>query len=166
MTELCAIEADYVNWRPVNGRKVLQLVFEVPLELTHDVLTRLGTPTPGESKWCAIALLDPDAPAKPTQAVIDGQKQIDELYRPKGQAEGGSPKKAWNEYKPSQQITILCGDEAFQRYFGARNEDEALATVKEQLRVKSRREIDREPGNTARWNEMHALYNLHRERHK
>jgi single-strand DNA-binding protein len=58
MSEPRVIQADYANWRPVAGRKVLQLVFEVPIEQTEQVLKMLGVPMPGESKWCAIASVD------------------------------------------------------------------------------------------------------------
>jgi hypothetical protein len=57
MEEPRVIQADYANWRTVAGRKVLQLTFEVPIEQTADVMNKLGVPMPGESKWCAIALL-------------------------------------------------------------------------------------------------------------
>lgn len=63
MTEPRVIRADYANWRPVAGRKVLQLVFEVPIEQTEDVMAKLGVPMPGESRWCAVALLESNGSA-------------------------------------------------------------------------------------------------------
>lgn len=146
MADHCAISADYVNWRPVNGRKVLQLVFEVPLESTHDVLTKLGTPTPGESKWVAIALLDL---SKPKELV---------------QAEGGSPKK-WNDYKPSQQAAILCDDPDFQRYFNAEGPKDAAEKLRQHFKIESRAHLDETFHNAERWMEFVALYRLHQERH-
>lgn len=74
MDKPCIIQADFSTFRPVSGRKVLQLTFEVPIEQTRDVLEKLGIPTPGENRWCAIALLDlsklsaaPQAQAAPTK---------------------------------------------------------------------------------------------------
>lgn len=167
MTDLCAIQADYVNWRPVNGRKVLQLVFEVPLESTHDVLTKLGTPTPGESKWVAIALLD----LKRKPGIIDqrfpsGITPQDTPFMQKVQVEGGSPKK-WNDYARSQQAYILCRDPDFCRYFGADGGSETATSAKlrTHFKIGSRGDLDK-PENHDRWDEFVALFHLHRDRLK
>jgi hypothetical protein len=144
MADLRGIEADFATWRPVQGRKVLQLVFEVPIEQTQHVLDMLGIPQPGASKWCAIALMAPKA---------------------EGQAEGGSPKKAWTEYKPSQQAAILCSDSDFQRYFNAVDEKQAAARVRVHFKVESRSELDT-PEMKPLWDEFVALYRLHCERLK
>lgn len=53
-----AIKATFADWRPVKGRKQLQLIFEVPLETTAEVLKMLGAPMPDRETWVAIALLD------------------------------------------------------------------------------------------------------------
>lgn len=167
MTDLCAIQADYVNWRPVNGRKVLQLVFEVPLESTHDVLTKLGTPTPGESKWVAIALLDlklgqagkPMTLPTPPKGTAHGLDSV-----PTSQAEGGSPKK-WNDYARSQQAYILCRDPDFCRYFGAGSETATIAKLRTHFKIGSRGDLDK-PENHERWDEFVALFHLHRDRLK
>ena len=58
MTMPKVIKATFSDWRPVKGRKVLQMVFEIPLEQTSEVLTMLGAPMPDSETWCAIALLD------------------------------------------------------------------------------------------------------------
>ena len=55
------IKATFSDWRPVKSRKVLQIVLEVPIEQTEEVLTRLGAPMPDQEKWVAVALLDPKA---------------------------------------------------------------------------------------------------------
>ena len=61
------IKAVFYTWRPVVGHKRLQLVFEVPLEETQEVLTMLGAPMPDREIWCAIALLAPVAPLDATK---------------------------------------------------------------------------------------------------
>lgn len=65
MTVPSVIRATFADWRTVKTRKSLQLVFEVPLEQQGAVLTMLGAPMPDVEKWCAIALLDGKAEAKP-----------------------------------------------------------------------------------------------------
>lgn len=52
-----AITARYADWRPVKGRKVLQLVLEVPLEQQGEVLRMLGAPLPDRDLWVAVAVL-------------------------------------------------------------------------------------------------------------
>ena len=61
MSEARVIKATFADWRPVKSRKVLQIILELPLEQTQDVLTRLGAPMPDQEKWVAVALLDPKA---------------------------------------------------------------------------------------------------------
>lgn len=58
-----AVKARYADWRPVKGRKVLQIVLEVPLEQQNEVLAMLGAPLPDRDLWVAIAVLS-DAPGE------------------------------------------------------------------------------------------------------
>lgn len=51
------IQATFSDWRTVKSRKILQLVFEIPLEQQAEALTMLGAPMPDRETWCAIALL-------------------------------------------------------------------------------------------------------------
>lgn len=56
--------ASYSNWRVIQGRKVVQLVFEVPIEASDHAYRVLGgMPNNGEEKFFAIARLKqkPDA---------------------------------------------------------------------------------------------------------
>lgn len=51
-----AFSASYSDWRVVKGRKVVQIVLEVPLEAANHAYNVLGgMPNPGEEKWFAIA---------------------------------------------------------------------------------------------------------------
>lgn len=136
------LQADFATWRPVQGRKVLQLIFEVPIENTEHVLKILGVPNPGDSKWCEIKLLQPEAEGQVSEA-------------------NGSHKK-WNEYTRSQQAAILCSDPEFQRYFsGGGSELMTKEMLRRQLRIESRKELDK-PENHARWDEFVAIYNMKR----
>ena len=70
MTRSANFLATYSDMRLIKGRKVVQYVFEVPLEganTAYEVL--VGMPNPAAEVWCAIARLDPskiagDAPAR------------------------------------------------------------------------------------------------------
>lgn len=100
MTEPRAILATFSDWRPVKGRKVLQLIFEVPVEQTADVLTKLGAPMPHEDRWCGIALVEQRA----------------ELIAPIVQTEKSEPikierqkeRKRFAEMNAAQQAGMLC----------------------------------------------------------
>lgn len=147
MSEPCIIQADYVDWRTVKGRKSLQLIFEVDLARQTEVLGYLGAPRSDASIPCAIALLDLKA--------IKAEPQASEA--------GGSPKKHWSEYARSQQAAILCHDKDFWRYFKCVDEHTARAGLYEHFRISSRSELDR-PENAARWDEFVALFHLHCDR--
>jgi len=140
MTESCVIQADYANWRPVAGRKVLQLVFEVPIEQTEQVMQRLGVPMPGESKWCAIALLansgsaggNEDGPQKNAPKPSESTDVQDDHH---GKTPSPTPAStvvagtlgipAAKERKPfaslplSQQAALRCQDKDFRTYAAA-----------------------------------------------
>lgn len=149
MTDRCILQADFSSFRPVSGRRVLQLVFEIAIENGEEALKMLGMPIPGEHRWCAIALLDLSKPK--TEA------QVSEA--------NASPKK-WAEYKPSQQAYLICRDPDFWRYAGVKDEASAAEWLCSQLRMESRSELDGDIHLEARWDEVCALYNLHRQAFK
>jgi hypothetical protein len=143
------IQADYVNWRTVVGRKTLQLIFEIDISLQGDVLEMLGPPRTDVSVPCAIALLD-------MKKVKAGSQESEA---------NGHPKKAWADYSRSQQAGILCGDPDFWRYFHSTGQEDATQRVKAHFRIASRKELD-DPQKHGLWDEFVALYNLHRDRLK
>ena len=58
MTDQPAFSATYSNWRVIQGRKVIQIVFEVPLEAEPHAYNVLGgMPDNSKEKWFAIARL-------------------------------------------------------------------------------------------------------------
>jgi hypothetical protein len=53
--------ASYSNWRVVQGRQVVQVIMEVPIEASHHAYNVLGgMPNPATTKFFAIARLDPE----------------------------------------------------------------------------------------------------------
>jgi hypothetical protein len=125
MTEQRAIKATYSDWRTVKSRKVLQIVFEVPLEQQDDVLKMLGAPMPGEEKWVAIAMLAQTLTidAKPSQP------------------------KRWVEMSRPQQAGILCSDPRFQGWVLDQPEgpEDPAAFVRWFCNVRSRADLDTVP---------------------
>lgn len=144
--DLSVIEADFANWRPVTGRKVLQLIFEIDIAQTGEVLRRLGTPTPGESKWCAIALLDLKSSEKTSCAqrepVSPGEQQRNTVGVTAGETATKTSKK-FAEMPLSQQAALRCNDAEFQRWIGApTGAAEAADRVREKCMIQSRSELD------------------------
>lgn len=58
MDNLAAIEAAYSDFKLIKGRKVVQLIFEVPLEKANEAFHVLGgMPNPTSEVWVAVARL-------------------------------------------------------------------------------------------------------------
>jgi len=58
--EHAAIRADYCNLKNIMGRKVIQIVLEIPVERAHELYQSLGWPDATSPKAVAIALLNED----------------------------------------------------------------------------------------------------------
>jgi hypothetical protein len=74
MTTPAAISATFSEWRMVKSRKVLQLVFELPLEKQGEVLAALGVPLPDAESWCAIARLKIEPTTAPSKSELGKQR--------------------------------------------------------------------------------------------
>lgn len=62
MSEPAAFSASYSDWRIVKGRKVVQIIFEVPIEAAGHAYNVLGgMPNFGSEDWFAIARLNKGA---------------------------------------------------------------------------------------------------------
>jgi hypothetical protein len=58
MKNAAAFQATYSDWRLIKGRKVVQVVFELPLEVANEAYSALGgMPNPAAETWFAIARL-------------------------------------------------------------------------------------------------------------
>jgi hypothetical protein len=129
-----AIPATFAKFQQVSGRKVLQLVFEVPIEAAKQAFDLLGYPTPGTESWVAIAPLKHGPEAKP-------RKQFHELPLP-------------------QQAGIKCADIAFQEFLGDMGPiplegqdgvEWAAQNVREICGIDSRAELATNPEAAERW---------------
>jgi hypothetical protein len=141
-----AFSATYSDWKVIKGRKVVQVVFEVPIEsadLAYQVVG--GMPHPGTEAWFGIAKLDPrqqqEEQAAPRKAPV-----------PTAQPRQGSP----NTPRPAgatyaQRLGIACSQPGFWRfleeeklqakpYAKIASEDEAADVVRFICDVKSRTE--------------------------
>lgn len=59
MENPAAFSATYSDWRVIKGRKVVQIVFEVPLEASGHAYNVLGgMPNFGSEKWFGVARMN------------------------------------------------------------------------------------------------------------
>lgn len=142
MTKLAAIQGTFSDFRTVKGRKVAQLIIEVPIELATAAITTLGgVPNPTDPKWVAIAMLAKE----PAQADED-------------------PRRTWEDLPAAQQAAIRCGELDFRRYLHRHHrlpvssQDEAAQQVREWCGVESRRELNTNSIARDIWRRLDADY--------
>lgn len=177
MSEHCIIRADFSNWRPIQGRKVMQLIFEVPIEEAETALKMLGIPQPGESKWCAIALLENGKLASESAAGLrkNAPKPSEGTAAPEGQtgqepspttatiAQAGTSETQSHDRRPfsslplSQQAAIRCGDVMFQEFLNLDTSADAADYVRNYCGVSSRSDIKAGPAGD-RWKGLESRY--------
>jgi hypothetical protein len=140
MSEKAATLATFSDFRTVKGRKVCQLIFEVPMEAANEALQALGgVPSPVDPVWCGIARVQPKATSEPLKAV-----------------EG--PRKRWRDSTPTFQASIRCGEPLFREYIGAETEADAADLVRIMCGVTTRANIIQgEPSGDA-WEQCESRY--------
>lgn len=156
MTPPAAFSATYADWKLIRGRKVVQVVFEIPLEKADEAYQVVGgMPDAGAEKWFGIAALTPAATEARQSPISDAPT-------------AGEPhKKSWEEIMPSQQAGILCSEPHFWMFLngiGAINietTDDCATWVRQYLKVNSRADITpRSPVAMSRWRELVVDYRL------
>lgn len=125
-----AIQATYADYRRVKGRKVLQIILEVPLEQAQQVHDAFGEPMPDGSTWVAVALLN--------KTVATERKG------------GALAKKAG----------ILCNEGGFQKYLGAEDAHEAAELVRAHCAIRSRADLDHDANAARAFNQLETDYEL------
>lgn len=139
-----AFQACFTDWRLIKGRKVVQVVLEVPLEGADVAYQALGgMPDPGKSVWVGVArLTGPQAGA----------------VREADNREPSASRKSWHEMTPAQQAGILCDDESFGRYlyeqFPTYRSMSVVDAVRHYCGVKSRKEILPNKEAAERWHSL------------
>lgn len=132
MNDECAIEARYVNHKNVQGRGVLQVILEIPVEHTVEFFNKFGHPDIGKEKRVGLALL--------SDAEVDVKREIAE--------KAGKEQRAFTELPYSQQAALLCKDPAFWRWlndvtiYPCYTEDETKRSLRDHLNINSRSDLD------------------------
>lgn len=150
MTAPAAFKATFSDFRLVKGRKVAQIVVEVPIEEADNALKALGgIPRPDLERWVAVARLSPGAfiPKSEALASADGEgatPQKQPTPAP-GETKGG-----WYALKPSARAALLCKEVQFQhwaaKFYGLPapllTSDEAADWLRDKIGVRSRADLD------------------------
>lgn len=173
-----AFQATYSDWRIIKGRKVVQVVLELPIEKADEAYQVLGgMPIAANEIWCAVARL------KGGDATDQGQKEVpnssiaETKPRPvqsPGSAGAEKVRRSFDEMSPAQQAGMLSNERAFQRFLEEKYSDNwyrnvtvpdvcpypaevAASTVRDLCQVMSRRELNQ---RTAEWTDLVRAYRL------
>lgn len=125
-----AIQAVYADYRRVKGRKVLQVILEVPLEQAQQVHDAFGEPMPDGSTWVAVARLN--------KGIVTERK-------------GG---------KLAQKAGIISNQGGFQRYVGAENAERAAEIIRSRCAIRSRADLDHDEDAARTFNDLVSDYEL------
>ena len=133
--QTAAFQAVYTDWKLIRGRKVVQIVLELPIEGSDAAYQALGgMPNPAESAWCAVARL-----------VQGGAGTDAEANKPAAAPNRPRAKRSFEELPLSQQAALLCGQAAYWKFLGMNDEAGATEKMRNILGVKSRSELDKDP---------------------
>jgi hypothetical protein len=133
MTDDAAVtQGTFADFRLIKGRKVCQIVIEVPIEQADQALAALGgLPQPATEAWVAIARLETKervVPLKPDNT------------------------------KLSLEAGMRCRDPLFQRYLEVSNEEEAVEAVRRECGVLSRAGLNTDPEAAMAWRTLDGQF--------
>lgn len=160
-----AFSATYSDWKVIKGRKVVQIVFELPLEKSDEAYQVLGgMPIAATEKWCAIARLNPNKEVMPPESQHDQPPETQPRPVTDRQASpAGADKRKFEDMPAPQQAGMLSQDRAFRFFLAEKFEmpipdpDEAASIIRHHCKVKSRAHLT--PDN-AEWSSLVLAYRL------
>jgi hypothetical protein len=138
MTDLAATQGAFADFRLIKGRKVCQIVIEVPIEQADQALAALGgLPQPATEAWVAIARLETK------QRVV--------------------PLKPENT-KLSLEAVMRCREPLFWKFLNTQttqpveNETDAIWAVRVLCGVESRSGLNTDPKAASLWRTLDAQF--------
>lgn len=147
MSDKAVIQGSFADYRLVKGRKVLQLVIEVPAEMAQAAFERLGIPTGAEEFPVAVARLAVnETPFRAPQAALPSPD------------EPQAGKRKWSDLTPAQQAGIRCNEPAFQKWLGALGPNDAADRIRRECNVTTRAALNTDPDAAMRWRGIDAEY--------
>ena len=177
MKSPAAFQATYADWRLVKGRKVCQIILEVPLEAANAVLDVLGgMPDPAQSLWLGVARLNgtasavnPELPSPSSHQTSPGNfDATGGVSPPLPGTDGrkpGTQSKPWSSMSPAQQAGILCNEKDFRQFISMHYGDaykhlSPAEFVRELCGVKSRKDIASNHKSRVIWHQLVEDYRV------
>lgn len=162
----CVLQAEFADYKRIKTRKVMQLIFEIPIEQAIATLNLLGEPSAGDKQiTCAIAKLDLDA------AADDAERESGMISKAYSKANEAEPEKPKKSLTLSQKCALRCNQELFWRFMESKYDHnvagvlpqittapQCAISVRSFLDIGSRSELDRDPLAAERWSILHAEF--------
>lgn len=113
MNDYAATKGTFSDFKLIKGRKVAQIVIEVPIEGADESLRALGgIPQPHETRWVALALLN-TVKADASTLLETARREIQNLTNILPDTVASKPKR---EMTLANRIGVLCHNKSFQNY--------------------------------------------------
>ena len=149
MSAPAAFKATFSDFRLIKGRKVAQLIFELPIEGCDAALEAMGgVPQPHEERWAAIARID-------LKAVSAAPEPLKE-------------RRSWSDLSYAQQAGIRCNEPDFWKFIGEvcdvgtfediKSPEGAASFVRIHCNVESRAHIKPNTPPGIRWRDLDVKY--------
>lgn len=148
MTTPAAIQGDYTDLKFVKGRKVAQIVLEIPIEAAGAFVEAFGTPNPATGIPVAIARIQPSALKQQLRQSVEIEREKDKEHRD------------WNECRPSMQAALRADQPAFWQFLNERCgqrvscKQDAETATRSLCRVNTRAEFDRSDEKRRLWSKL------------
>lgn len=153
MTKPAAITATFSDFRIIRGRKVAQLLFELPIEQADKALVVMGgLPRSDTERWFAIARLNE------TKFAVIENSELTAIENHQAKE-----RRSFSSLPLSQQIGIRCTDPEFVRFCENREDffpgnyssaDPIIEYVRAYCGVKSRADIVHGTESAKKWREL------------
>lgn len=167
-----AFKASFADFRLIKGRKVAQVIVEVPLEEADNALAALGgLPRPDVDRWVAVARLNgsPSPASIPEPARISGaagEAEAAPRIATQSASAGGGEQKQKRERTLAQRAGILCGSKLFWAWINAKpattfivtDANDAAEWLRAHTGVDSRREYDTDDEAGSRFLSLETQY--------
>lgn len=173
MSKPAAIKGTFSDFRAVKGRKVAQLIIEVPIEQADAALHALGgVPMPDNPKWVALARLNETPATQPeTGTAGQGEDTGGEVLGASRASPASSEreKRKWSDLPAASQIALACEDAQFRKWLNGRTDlhvtDKWIAehVVRDALGVARKRDVLPSTKAFARWQELYGTFTAERD---
>jgi hypothetical protein len=132
MTDAAVTQGTFADFRLIKGRKVCQIVIEVPIEQADQALAALGgLPQPATEAWVAIARLETKTRVVPIKP---------------------------DNTKLSLEAALRCREPMFQRYLNVSDENEAAEAVRKACGISSRAGLNTDPEAARAWRALDGQF--------